>query len=249
MNWAVADLLHAKLAERVDRGIYCISDRGVQLLNDTPDFDFHTLIGFPEYVEFRRPKASRKTKMRKNEIEAPEEEAETPEEKIDTAFKELEILTKRAILERLKTCTYTQFEKMSLKLLLKLGYGDSMKDAAKHPGGSHDEGLYGVISRDSLGLDKVYIQAKRYNEETVPGSKIREFVGALEGKSDKGVILTTSTFTRDAANWIGTISKKVVLIDGEKMADLMFQHNLGVEIVDTYEIKKVSEDFFSEDVE
>ena len=248
MNWAVADLLHAKLVERVARGVYRISDRGIQLLNENPHFDFHTLMEIPEYVEYRRPKVSKKTKMIKNQIESQEEEdAETPQERIESLYKELETRTKEAILERLKACDADQFEHISLKLLEKLGYGVG---AIEHLGGSHDEGVDGVKNQDFLGLDKIYIQAKKYNKGTVDSSKIREFVGALEGKSNKGVLLTTSSFTKDAVNWIRKVSNKsVVLIDGKKMADLMFQKNLGVEITKTFEIKKVREDFFTEDID
>ncbi|MCL4420661.1 MAG: restriction endonuclease [Candidatus Thermoplasmatota archaeon] len=248
MNWAVADLLHAKLVERVDRGVYRISDRGIQLLNENPDFDFHTLMEIPEYVEWIRPKVSEKTKMIKNQIESQEEDAETPQERIESLYKELETRTKEAILEKLKACDAERFENISLELLKKLDYGVG---AIEHLGRSHDEGVDGVMNQDFLGLDKIYIQAKRYNKNTVDSSKIREFVGALEGsKSNKGVLLTTSSFTKDAMNWIRKLSNKtVVLIDGEKMADLMFQKNLGVEITKTYEIKKVSEDFFTEDID
>ncbi len=248
MNWAVADLLHAKLVERVGRGVYRISDRGIQLLNKNPDFDFHTLMGIPEYVEYRRPEVSEKTKMRKNQIESQEEEAKTPPERIDSIYRELETRTKEAILEKLKACDAERFENISLELLKKLDYGVGV---IEHLGGSHDEGVDGVINQDFLGLDKIYIQAKRYNKNTVNSSKIREFVGALEGsKSNKGVLLTTSSFTKDAMDWIRKLSNKtVVLIDGEKMADLMFQKNLGVEITKTYEIKKVREDFFTEDID
>ncbi len=248
MNWAVADLLHAKLVERVSRGVYRISDRGIHLLNENPDFDFHTLLEFPEFAEYRHHKVNENEKIRKNHIESQEEDAKTPQERIESLYKELEARTKEAILERLKSCDFEMFERISLKLLKKLGYGVG---AIKHLGKSHDEGLDGVAYQDFFGFDRIYIQAKRYKKGTVDSPKIREFVGAIEGsKSNKGVLLTTSSITKDAMDWILKISNKtVVLIDGEKMADLMFQTNLGVEITKTYEIKKVSEDFFTEDID
>ena len=154
------------------------------------------------------------------------------------------------VLEKLKSCSPDKFEEICLRLLVEMGYGGSQKEAYQLLGKSHDEGLDGVIKMDKLGLENVYIQAKRWNNNSVGREKLQQFIGAIEGKATKGVMMTTSHFTKEAldlANQPGV--KKMILIDGEEMAKLMVEYNLGVEIVNKYVLKRVDKDFFSEDDE
>jgi restriction system protein len=139
------------------------------------------------------------------------------------------------------------FENLVVELLLKMGYGGSRKDAGKAIGQSGDGGIDGIIKEDKLGLDVIYIQAKRW--EGVVGSKeIRNFVGSLVGqKANKGVFITTSNFTKDALEYVGTITHKVILIDGDLLAQLMIENSVGVSTVNSYEIKKIDSDYFIEE--
>ena len=144
-------------------------------------------------------------------------------------------------------CTPIFFEQLVVQLLLKMGYGGSRQEAGKAVGRSGDGGIDGVINEDRLGLDAIYIQAKRW-EGSVGRPEIQKFVGALHGqRANKGVFITTSHFTSDAVEYAGNIQNKVVLIDGKRLAELMIEFNLGVSVFEAYEIKKIDGDFFSEE--
>jgi restriction system protein len=153
----------------------------------------------------------------------------------------------KELLEKVKKCPPKFFENLVVELLVKMGYGGSIEDAGRAIGASGDEGLDGVIKEDRLGLDTVYIQAKRWENQTVGRLDIQKFVGALEGrKSKKGVFITTSSFTKEALEYASSVSSRIVLIDGEKLAQLMIDHNVGVSSVALYEIKKIDHDYFEE---
>ena len=150
------------------------------------------------------------------------------------------------LLEQIKTMSPSLFEKLVVELLLKMGYGGSRKDAGQAIGKSGDEGIDGIIKEDRLGLDIIYIQAKRW-EGTVGRPEVQKFAGALQGqRARKGVMLTTSSFSQDAQNFVRQIDNKIVLIDGEDLAGLMIDHNIGVSPVSVYEIKRIDSDYFSE---
>jgi restriction system protein len=152
------------------------------------------------------------------------------------------------LLGSVKHSTPTFFEKLVVELLLAMGYGGSRKDAGEAIGKSGDGGIDGIIKEDKLGLDVIYIQAKRWGENPVGSKEIRNFVGSLVGhKANKGVFITTSSYTKDALEYVKTINHKVILIDGELLTELMIENNIGVSKVQSYEIKKIDFDYFSEE--
>jgi restriction system protein len=152
------------------------------------------------------------------------------------------------LIERVHSFSPSFFERLIVDLLLAMGYGGGRAEMGRSLGKSGDGGIDGVIKEDELGLDVVYVQAKRYApDNAVPVREVRDFIGSLEGhRASKGVFVTTSTFPASAREFVDRVSKRVILIDGAELARLMIRHNVGVRVKDTYEIKKIDEDFFSE---
>jgi restriction system protein len=209
------------------------------------DRDF--LMRFPQFVQFTQATGTQKRDVKgeeaKQDLPAP---SQTPEELMDSAHRQLHNGLKKEVLDLAKTIDPYRFEQIVVDLLLAMGYGGSREEAAKVTKASGDEGIDGVINEDRLGLDVVYIQAKRWNQ-TVGRKEIQSFVGALDGKrARKGVFITTSDFAETARLYVETISSKVVLIDGDRLADLMIEHNIGVTRSLVYEIKRVDSDYFEE---
>ena len=170
---------------------------------------------------------------------------ETPEETLERAHQDLRKELAAELLETIKSGSPYQFENIVIDLMLAMGYGGSREDAGETTKRSSDGGIDGVIKLDRLGLDTICLQAKRYNSTPIGEPEIRDFIGALEGRrAKKGVFITTSRFTDSAVKYIDMIEKKVILIDGAKLADLMIDFNVGVSIVDKYEIKKLDSDYF-----
>ncbi|MGQ9661752.1 MAG: restriction endonuclease [Kiritimatiellia bacterium] len=243
VGWARTYLKKAGLIEAPRRGVNRITKRGLDVLKQNPDrIDVSFLDQFQEFKNFR---ALRHAK--------PDEEAEldrnnkTPEESLEAAYQKLRSDLVADLLQRLKTCSPTFFERLVVNLIVKMGYGGTRKDAGQAIGRSGDGGIDGIIKEDKLGLDAIYIQAKRW-ENTVGRPEIQKFVGALTGqRAKKGLFITTSDFSSDAEDYVSRIDAKVVLIDGETLAQLMIDHNVGVSTVSTYEIKKVDSDYFSEE--
>ena len=199
---------------------------------------------YPEFVEFHKT-GNRQEKG--GEGGGDEEQTVTPEEIFENAYQELRRNLANELLAQIAKNTPEFFENLVVKLLVKMGYGGSIKDAGKSMGRSGDEGIDGIIKEDKLGLDVIYIQAKRW-QGSVGRPDVQKFVGALHGqRAKKGVFITTGAFTRDAEQYVSTIDPKVVLIDGSRLVELMIDHNLGVSIVDAYEIKKIDSDFFFEE--
>jgi restriction system protein len=233
----------AGLIESPKRGVNRITQRGLDVLKHKPDrIDVSFLAQFQEFKDFR---ALRHTK--------PDDEPEidlnnkTPEESLEAAYQKLRSDLAADLLQRLKTCSPTFFERLVVEVIVKMGYGGTRKDAVKAIGTSGDGGIDGIIKEDKLGLDAIYIQAKRW-ENTVGRPEIQKFVGALTGqRAKKGLFITTSNFSSDAEDYVSRIDAKVVLIDGETLAQLMIDHNVGVSTIGTYEIKKVDSDYFSEE--
>jgi restriction system protein len=172
--------------------------------------------------------------------------AQTPEEVLESSYQLLRHQLAGDLLERVRSCTPMFFEGLVLDLLVAMGYGGSREDAAK-VGRTGDGGIDGIIKEDKLGLDAVYVQAKRW-QGTVGRPIVQAFAGSLEGhKANKGVLITTSTFSRDAEEFVGRLSRRIVLIDGGKLAGLMIDHGVGVTGVATYTVKKVDSDYFEEE--
>ncbi|MGF2414569.1 MAG: restriction endonuclease, partial [Ferruginibacter sp.] len=172
---------------------------------------------------------------------------ETPEEQIESGYQKIRETLEQELLSKLKTVDPYFFERIVVELLVKMGYGGSIQDAGRAIGKAGDEGIDGIIKEDKLGLDVIYIQAKRW-EGVVGRPEVQKFVGALAGqRAKKGVFITTSNFTKEATQYAMQMDTKIVLIDGEKLAQYMIDYNLGVSVQNTYEIKKIDSDYFEEE--
>jgi restriction system protein len=240
--WASTYLRKAGLLESVGRGVFQISDKGRAVLQDPPDrITIAFLSQFDSFNEFRKPSESATEKHDVSEVET-----ETPEEILESAYQRLREEVAEDILERIKAGPPVFFEKLVVELLVKMGYGGTVEDAGHALGASGDGGVDGLIKQDRLGLDTLYIQAKRW-QQNVGEPEIRDFVGALVGKAaNKGVFLTTSDFTDSAKAYAVRIPQNLVLLDGKKIADYMIDFNLGVTSITTYELKRVDTDYFEE---
>lgn len=246
VGWAKTYLQKAGLLEPNGRGRFRITPRGREVLQSNPSrIDMKFLEQFPEYNAF--------TALRR---EAPEAEpsapelpsaTETPEEILDASYQTLRRRLADELLDRIKACDPKFFEKLVIDLLVTMGYGGSRSDAGQAVGKSGDEGIDGIIKEDRLGLDVVYIQAKRWNN-TVGRPVVQAFAGSLEGqRARKGVLITTSDFSREAREYVRQIEKKIVLIDGGELAKLMIDHGVGVTEVATYTVKKLDLDYFGDE--
>jgi restriction system protein len=240
VGWARTYLAQAGLLERSRRGYFRITARGVQVLRERPErLDVRFLERFAEFRGFR---ARHRGTPRREKVR----EAATPEEALEDAYQRLRGTVASELLELVKTESPAFFERLVVDLLLAMGYGGSREEAGKAIGGTGDEGIDGVISEDRLGLDVIYIQAKRW-DRPVGRPEIQRFVGALQGhRARKGVFITTSTFTKEAQEYGARIDRSLVLIDGPTLVDLMIEHDVGVSPVASYEVKKVDRDYFSE---
>lgn len=241
--WAITYLSKAKLLDRMSRGIFRISDRGAEVLKKKPsDLDNRFLRQFPEFLEF-----SKGTKITaKKEEETEDDSLGTPYETLEEAYQSLRRTLAQELLDRVKACSPQFFERLVVDLLVAIGYGGSRKDAGQAVGRSGDGGIDGIIKEDKLGLDAVYIQAKRW-EATVGRPTVQEFAGSLEGhRARKGVLITTSKFSQDAKDYVGRIEKKIVLVDGEQLTQLMIDHKIGVTNVASYSVNRVDSDYFEE---
>ncbi len=250
VGWAKTYLMKAGLLSAPKRAYFKITERGIDVLKNPPDMiTVDYLSKFPEFIEFRQTKGTRKKKTeRHTEMNIPQEyKNSTPEDIMSVGYKKLYDELVSSILEKLISCSPSFFEKLVVDLLVEMGYGGSREDAGRAVGRTGDEGIDGIIKEDKLGLDVIYIQAKRWSN-TVSRPEIQKFAGALQGqRAKKGVFITTSTFSREAIEYASRIDNKIILIDGEKLANLMIEHNVGVSTVATYEIKKIDLDYFMEE--
>jgi restriction system protein len=211
------------------------------VLQDPPDeVSIKFLTQYPEFQEFR----SRSSKS--TESESDEESSDTPEETLESAYLTIRRNLASEVLERVKSCTPRFFEHLVVDLLLNMGYGRAGEGAGERVGQAGDEGVDGIISEDRLGLEMVYLQAKRW-QGTVGRPEIQKFVGALHGKrARKGVFITTGSFSADAAAYVQTIDPKVALVDGKQLAEYMIDFGLGVSLARAYEVKRIDTDYFEE---
>lgn len=247
-SWARSHLRAAGLVENPRRGIARLTPSGFDVLklqNETINPRF--LRRYPSYLEFIGVNDRKNESNTDEAIEAVNETNQTPLELMENAYLTLRHATVEELIARLKSCTPIYFESIVVKLLVAMGYGGTSGQGFTTRYGN-DSGVDGVIEQDKLGLEKVVVQAKRW-ESTVGRPIIQAFVGSMFSYSaDKGVIISTSSFTKDAIDYTSKLSgKKVVLVDGQKLAQLMIDHNLGVTIKMTYELKEVSNDFFDEE--
>lgn len=240
--WAKAHLKIAGLVESPKRGSFKITPKGLEVLNQNlPIINLKFLKTLPDYIEYLDSSKSDDKVINPN-IE--EDDFKTPEELIEESFLKIQKALSQELITKIKSCSPYFFENLVVELLVKMGYGGSLSDAGKAIGKSGDEGIDGIIKEDKLGLDIIYIQAKRW-EGNVGRPEIQKFVGALAGQgAKKGIFITTSKFTPDALNYIPRNETKIVLIDGEKLTRLMIEYNLGVSTQNIYELKKMDTDYF-----
>ncbi len=242
VGWARTYMKKAGLVESTRRGYIRITERGLQVLKENPEeINVRYLMKFPEFVVFRTLKRDR------GKTDSDADESQTPEEQLDLAYQKLRGELAAELLQRVRKCTPHFFERLIIVLLVSMGYGGTRKDAGEAVGGSGDEGIDGVIKEDRLGLDEIYIQAKKW-EGPVGRPEIQKFAGALMGrKAKKGIFITTSTFTKEAKEYAEKIESKIVLIDGDTLAQLMIDHDIGVSSMVSYSVKRIDNDYFSEE--
>jgi restriction system protein len=245
VGWARTYMKKAGLLTDPRRGHFRITDRGKELLKKKPASlsatDLRQYEEFKEFKEFQH-------KSNKREALGDQDEERsgysTPEEALEYGYQKLTENLSDELLEKIKTCSPAFFERLVVELLVKMGYGGSLKEAASVVGKTGDAGIDGIIKEDKLGLDAIYVQAKRW-EGVVGRPEIQKFAGALLGqKAKKGIFITTSGFTKEATDYVKDIDAKIVLLDGDRLTKLMIEHNLGISSVQVYEVKRVDSDYF-----
>ena len=245
MHWSVTYLVQAECLVRPRRGVVAITDRGRELLRQHPDrIDGSHLEQFPEFMEFKN-RTGRKRKRKKAPATSPSPAPTTPKERLSEAVEESNSAVADEVIRRIREREPTFLEDVVLDLLTAMGYG-GREGAAEHLGRSGDEGLDGVIRQDALGLDRVYVQAKRYAAERAIGRpEIQAFVGALHGaQANRGVFIATSRFTNEARDYADRVNARLVLIGAEELGDLLVRHNVGAQVEETFALKEVDEDYF-----
>jgi len=248
VGWARTYLKKAGLIDSPKRGAIAITNRGREVLKKKPaKIDNQLLKQFPEFIEFQQYKKEEVEKPSGNGL-AHEIDHQTPEETIENAYQTIRQSLALELMDTVRKLSPFFFERLVVDLLVKMGYGGSIKDAGKAIGRTGDEGIDGTIKEDKLGLDIIYIQAKRWQSGNVVGRpELHKFVGALAGQgAKKGIFITTSTFTKDARAYIPRNETKIVLIDGDELAQLMIDHNIGIAQQRVYEIKRLDSDYFEE---
>ncbi len=247
-HWARNYMKHAGLVEPVKRGHYRITSEGQALLDSGPThIDKTVLEQFPAYREWQ--KLSQPGLGIHVAAEPAEATTETPEERIEHAWHQLDSALVEELLETVRTLTPTRFEQLIVELLLAMGYGDGRAEMGRAIGKSGDGGIDGVVNEDKLGLDAVYIQAKRYAANNIVGSPhMNAFIGAMIGQNaTKGVFVTTSSFTQPARDYLKAVKQRVVLIDGQRLVRLMIDHGVGVVVKNTYVLHRIDENFFTDE--
>lgn len=248
VGWARSYLKQAGLLESPKRGFFKITGAGVRLIKTNPSkIDLSTLEQYPEFLEFKN---RRKESGNESEKDLTQMEdinyKQTPEDMLATAYKKLRRNLESEILDIVKGLSPTFFEKLVVDLLVKMGYGGNRHDAGQAIGKSGDGGIDGIINEDPLGLDVIYIQAKKW-EGSIGRPEIQKFAGALQGKrARKGVFITTSNYTKEALEYVSLIDSKIILIDGDQLAKLLMDNNVGVSIVGQYDVKRIDVDYYEE---
>ncbi len=243
--WAKAYMRKAGLLASPTRGLDRITQRGLDILaKNPPKIDNDFLSQFDEFRDFIR--TSQNTKGAKTSPSDANLNEATPEELLESAYQKLYNNLKSDLIQKIKTCSPSFFERLVIDTMVGMGYGGNRRDAAQAVGKSGDNGIDGIIKEDRLGLDVIYLQAKRW-DSVVGRPEIQKFVGALAGmNAKKGIFITTSNFTKEAKDYVSQIETKIILIDGEMLADLMIEHGIGVSVANSYKINKIDLDYFSE---
>ncbi|MFZ2471392.1 MAG: restriction endonuclease [Methanothrix sp.] len=247
--WAIVFLRKAKFLESTRRGRFKITERGLEILKSNPskiDTKFLMTHGDEDFREFQRPSSHNKSQT-ENHSETNTENIRTPREVMDAGYQEMRRDLSQELMNCIKNSSPRFFEHLVVDLLVAMGYGGSRKDAGEAVGQSGDGGIDGIIKEDMLGLDAIYLQAKRW-DGTVGRPVVQAFAGSLEGhRARKGVLITTSQFSPEALDYVTRIGKKIVLIDGEDLAKLMIDFGIGVAADAIYEIKRLDTDYFDEE--
>ena len=244
--WAITYLVKANLLHRPKRAYFTISENGKDVLASNPAaINRKYLEQFPEFVQFlKQKKVSKSSQV----AESDDSSAITPEERIGVAYDEITSEIESELIAKILDASPDFFERVIVNLLVAMGYGGSYEQAGEHLGKSGDGGVDGVINEDKLGLDLIYVQAKRYTPENSVGRPaIQAFAGSLLGLgASKGVFVTTSSFSKQAHDYARGVPQRIILIDGEKLTSLMLENNVGVRVNRTIELKRIDEDFFIE---
>jgi restriction system protein len=242
VGWAKTYLKKAGLVEQPKRSFISITERGSEVLAKNPAIiNMKYLEQFPEYISFKDNEQEKQSTKPEVNLDLYED---TPEELLEKSHLKLVNSLAGELLENIKACSPSFFERLVVELLLAMGYGGTRADAGRAIGQSGDGGIDGIIDEDRLGLDSIYIQAKRW-DSVVGRPEIQKFVGALQGqRAHKGVFITTSDFTKEAQEYVKNITNKVVLINGFTLARFMIENNVGVSIAATYQVKKIDSDYF-----
>jgi restriction system protein len=245
VGWATTYLYRCGLLERPRRSVYRLTDRGRDVMLTNPArVDLKVLSQFPEFAEFRQTQGSvADLPKRGTEVTGEVSQDQTPEEQIDSAYRDLRAALAAEVLDRVSEQPPEFFEQLVLDVLSAMGYGGTREGAAQRLGKSGDGGVDGVISEDRLGLDQIYVQAKRW-KDSVGRPEIQKFFGALHGqRATKGVFITTSAFTKDAVDYAESVTPRVILVDGKELAELMIDHDVGVTVARSYRLKRLDLDY------
>lgn len=237
IGWGKSYLKMGKFVNYPKRGMVQITSKGKNILA-TGKFTLQDLKADSDYLAHRENRKNKK----EDETSEISVDNESPQDLIDFGFTTIETEVKSELLERLKGIDPYYFEKVILILLKKMGYGDFIETSK-----SGDGGIDGIINEDKLGIEKIYTQAKRYSESKIREKDIRNFIGAMSGDTSKGVFITTSTFDKSAIEKARNAHHKIILIDGDKLVDLMYQYNVGIQIKTIYEVKELDNDFFDDE--
>lgn len=246
VGWARTYLKKAGLLEDPQRGTFQITQRGLDLLKENPqEINTKFLYRYEEFINFRTKHTD--NEKAQNILQNDVNSNATPEESIEFGFQKLKESLAQDIISKIMDCSPRFFERLVVELLVKIGYGGTLKEAGQVLGKSGDGGIDGIIKEDKLGLDVIYIQAKRW-ENVVDRPEIQKFAGALLGqKAKKGIFITSSWFTNEAIDFVKNLDNKIILIDGEMLTDLMIECGLGVSTYKSYDLKRIDLDYFSDE--
>lgn len=247
VGWARTYMKKAGLLISPKRAHFKISEKGIELLKENPtEINSKFLTRYDAFVEFQAIKKDKKENGHLLQTQLADNVDQTPEESLEYAYQKLHFELSKELLDIVKSCPPEFFEKLVIDLLITMGYGGSRKEAGQAIGKSGDGGIDGIINEDKLGLDVIYLQAKRWGN-TVPVKEIRDFTGALAfKKAKKGIFITTSSFPNSVYEFVGQVEYKIILIDGERLANLMIEHSIGLSTVNTYHVKTIDSDYFEE---
>ncbi len=251
VGWARTYLKKANLLTSPRRATFKITEQGIQVLNKKPTkIDVKFLQGLDDFkkwqISYQTNYQNKKESELIEENIAEIEQGKTPEELLDYSFQKLKDELAVELIDKIKSCSPVFFERLVVDLLIKMGYGGSRKEAGQIIGKSGDGGIDGIIKEDKLGLDTIYVQAKKW-ENTVPVGQVRDFAGSLlSKKAKKGIFISTSNYPKGAYEFVSSIEPRIVLIDGKELAELMIQHNVGMATKSIYELKKLDLDYFEE---